>query len=567
MIAKIQAAPSLKAASQRSLKILAPFVRRHRLLLVRGVTAALAVVVLRLLLPWPLRTWLHHFLKQPGETSGLTAMAAAFLGMALGLGLATLLARVAFARFAIAVVADLRAAALESVAASGASPAFGSGEAVARLIGDTARVKAALKGFLIHVVTHGLFVVGMGAVVFWIWPLFGLVLTAAAAALAIITAAGASRVLHRASRYRGREGQLAEAIRRAWSEEPRQAGALGLNSSSGEHEAALTQIQELVTWGAHAIFGGVLLTFVAFGTTAVTAGRLEASDLMLAAVYALMLRTPAVQLARQGARTGKIFACLERVGALAAAPPAKLPRGFERLEIRGVKVRGRRRRLGPVDLELRAGERVAVVGSVGAGKTTLLRLVAGLERPASGAVLWDGLPHPGPVVLAPRHGLVGLFAEHPEWPRAEVSEILALSSDKAIETGSPAAARVLAATGAGKLLGRLPKGLATKLAASDLSRRERRSVALARALLADAALVVLDEPARDLGRSRAKRLLAAACEATRGRTLIAALHRPLALELFDRVVELRRGRVVFDGDPRSWAARSAVEPPLAAEVA
>lgn len=566
MIAKVPAAPSLKSACLSSLTVLAPFARRHRRRLLQGGVAALAVVILRLLLPWPVRAWLDLVLDRPGDAPGGGPLAAAFLVMVLALGLANLLARTFFARFAIAVVADLRAAAFAG-AAAGTAPALGSGEAVARLIGDTARVKAAVKGFLVHVVTHGLFVVGMSAVLFWIWAPLGWVLLAGAAFLAALTVAGASRVLGRAARYRGREGQLAEAIRHTWDDEPRQLGLLGLNASSGEHEAALTRIQELVTWGAHAVFGGVLLASLALGSAAVHAGRLAAADLVLVALYALILRTPAVQLARQGARTGKIFACVDRVGALVAAPAApEPPRGLSRLELRGVAARGRRRRLGPLDLEIRAGQRLAVVGRTGAGKTTLLRLLAGLERPTAGAVWWDGSPHPGAAVLAPPAGLAVFFAEDPVWSRVPLSELLALPADP--EPPAPVAADVLEATGAGKFVRRLPKGLAAKVGSAELSSRERRALGLARALLADAALVILDEPARDFGRRRGERLLKTACDATRGRTLVAALHRPLGLEHFDRLVELSRGRIVYDGDPGAWgAARAGAGPTLAVEVA
>ncbi len=552
----------------RSLQILAPFARRHRSRLLAGCGAAVAVIVCRLLLPLPLRSWLDLFLADHAAVTDTKRLAAAFLAIALGLGLANLLARLYFARFAISTVADLRVAAFGAVPRAGTVPALGSGEAVARLIGDAARIKAALKGFLVHVATNGLFVAGMSVVLFLIWPPLGWVVVAGGTALAALATAGAASILRRAARYRGREGQLAESIRQAWDEEPRQIGLLEHNSSSGQHEAALTRIQELVTWGAHAVFGVVVLGMLAVGGSAVAGGGLATTDLVLVAFYSLMLRTPFIQLTRQGARTGKIFACVERVGALAEAPPspASVP-PFADLELRAAVARGRRRRLGPLDLALPSGQHVAVVGGPGAGKTTLLELLAGLESPASGEVLWNGEPHPGPLVLSPRQHLVGLLAEDPVWLRAPVRELLGLPENATLEALPPSTAEILEACGAGKLLRRLSKGLGTKLAAADLSSRERRALALARAVLGDAPLVLLDEPARDLGRRRAERLLRAVHEATRGRSLVAAVRRPLALELFDRVVELSRGRVAYDGDPRSWPGEKAGEPPvLAAEV-
>lgn len=553
-----------RSAARRSLMILAPYARRHRARLLAGVGAALAVVGCRLLLPLPLRSWVSLYRAEHVEPADTKLLAAAFLGIVLGLGLANLLARLAFARFAIAMVADLRAAAFAAVPQADAVPAFGSGEAVARLVGDTARIKSAVKGFLVHVATHALFVVGMSFVLFWIWPSLGWVLLTGAAALAALTTAGAASIFRRASRYRGREGRLAESIQKAWDDEPRQVGFLEHNRKSGDHEAALTRIQELVTWGAHALFGVAVLGLVAFAGFGVADGRLSPGDLVLVAFYSMMLRTPIVQLARQGARTGKIFACVERVGDLLEAPrPEALPGSFAGIELRAAVVRGHRRRFGPVDLTLVPGQHVLVVGRPGAGKTTLLELLAGLESPSSGEALWNGEPHPGPAVLSPRKGLVGLLAEDPVWPRAPIRELLGLDEDMALETLPPRTAAVLQASGAGKLLQRLSKGLDTKLAAADLSSRERRALALARAVLGDAALVLLDEPARDLGSRRAERVLRTVHEATRGRTLVAAVHRPRALDLFDRLVELHRGRVVYDGDPPSWRAKKAAERPFA----
>ena len=126
--------------------------------------------------------------------------------------------RLYFARFAIGVVRDLRQAATHSALIAGQSK--GSGDLVARIIGDTARMKAGLKGFLVHVATNGLLYVGATAILLTVNFYFGLLLVVAGLAIAAITAFGAAVVFNLSFEHRSREGKMANSLERKLAGQP-----------------------------------------------------------------------------------------------------------------------------------------------------------------------------------------------------------------------------------------------------------------------------------------------------------------------------------------------------------
>src|SRR5258708_1466459 len=146
------------------LRALRPFSRRHRRNFILGAMLGLCVVSIRLSIPWlfkamlsgshnkhvRLQEWLHAGSVEPTLLFG-----ALFLVLLTLLGLADFLERLKFAQFAIGTVRDLRAKAFQSaVQIDPRIRPSGAGDLVARLIGDTARVKEGLKGFLVHCATN-----------------------------------------------------------------------------------------------------------------------------------------------------------------------------------------------------------------------------------------------------------------------------------------------------------------------------------------------------------------------------------------------------------------------------
>lgn len=236
------------------------------------------------------------------------------------------------------------------------------------------------------------------------------------------------------------------------------------------------------------------------------------------------------------------------------------------LELRGASVvHGGHRAIDDVDLVVRAGERVALLGHSGSGKSTLLSLLSGAADPDTGAVLLFG---------------EDLAAVGPRRRRALAARVGSLTQDLALVEH----VRVLHNVAAGRL-GRLPLGTAllrlltaraddevrAVLAQVDLpwavharthqlSGGERQRVAVARLLLQRADAVLADEPASSLDPATARRVLELLGGSATTGTTVVSLHQPeAARHTFTRVVGLRRGRVVLDVPPAQLSDESLTE--------
>ena len=195
-----------------------------------------------------------------------------------------------------------------------------------------------------------------------------------------------------------------------------------------------------------------------------------------------------------------------------------------------------------VDLTVNPGERIALLGENGAGKSTLLSLIGGLYRPTTGQVLLDG--HSVPDV--PEH-----------WLHQQVAMVLQdtflFSGTLAdnIRYGRPDApdAEVAAAADAAlvsEFADQLPDGLDTTVGTGGvgLSGGQRQRVGIARALLVDAPVVLLDEPTTGLDIHAEELVVQALTRLVHGRTVITTTHRPAVTSLATRTVYLRHGGVL-----------------------
>ncbi len=198
--------------------------------------------------------------------------------------------------------------------------------------------------------------------------------------------------------------------------------------------------------------------------------------------------------------------------------------------------------LADLDLVIRPGEYVAVTGPSGSGKTTLLWVLMRFLTPSAGRVLLDG-PH-GVVDLADvdpdlwRHH-VSWVPQDPWLAPASIAHNVRLARPDA---DAAAVARALQLADAAEFVAELPDGADTVLGENGhgLSAGQRQRIALARAFLRDAPLVLLDEPTAHLDRDSEAAIAAALRRLARNRTVLAVAHRPALLTGSDRLVHLDR---------------------------
>lgn len=268
-------------------------------------------------------------------------------------------------------------------------------------------------------------------------------------------------------------------------------------------------------------------------------------------MYFVSLHRPAVRLSRQGTRIGKMMACGHRLERLLAAarksgagaeplPPLRTILKLKHLTLESGRGEGGCARVGPLDLAIPAGQKVAVCGGAGAGRSTLLQLLAGAVKRSDGKILWDGTKlHRLPVGTIATE--VAFAAEVPRWLRRTVRELLGLADG----TLPADAVQVLEECGLDDLIRLLPQGLDSRVGPDEVSHREARRLDLARVLLGRHSLVLLEDPGSVFPAGvppTAWRALL--CDPTR--TVLACLPDGAPLAGFDRVLVLEQGRIASD---------------------
>ena len=209
--------------------------------------------------------------------------------------------------------------------------------------------------------------------------------------------------------------------------------------------------------------------------------------------------------------------------------------------------------LHPLDLEIAPGETVSLVGASGAGKSTLAAILAGTLEPRHGRVLHGGadLAHAD---LEAVRSHASIVSQDVHVFRGTLREDLQLAAARADDHQLRAALRRVDAL---SWVDRLPKGLDTEVGekGARLTAEQSQQLALARVVLQDPAVLILDEATADEGSSGARVLERAALEVARGRTTIIVAHRLSQAKAADRILVMAEGAVVEQGTHEQLVAR------------
>ncbi len=273
-------------------------------------------------------------------------------------------------------------------------------------------------------------------------------------------------------------------------------------------------------------------------------------------LYVLMLTGPMRTLGymlnsaqRATASGARIFQLLDRapqIVAAADAPP--LPEGSGRVELRGASLTfagATRPALHDVDLVVEAGSTIALVGGTGSGKTSLVSLLPRLYDVTEGAVLIDGADVRG----VDPHSLrreIAVVTDDPFLFSASVHDNVAYARPEASRAEVELAARRARADG---FVRELPDGYDTLIGERGLtlSGGQRQRIAIARALLANPRILVLDDATSSVDASTEQEIKLALAEVMEGRTTFVIAHRLSTIALADEIVVLERGEIVAQG--------------------
>lgn len=267
-------------------------------------------------------------------------------------------------------------------------------------------------------------------------------------------------------------------------------------------------------------------------------------------LYAALLTQPLSSLANVYGQTRQTMGALQRLqGVLAEAPEpdgAHLPdlpplKGDIRLQGVAFAYPGRPPVFEQLDLHIRAGETVAITGPNGAGKSTLAQLLMRLVLPGQGTICMDG-HDTATVSLASLRRQIGVVPQQVLLVNGSVMENLLWGKPDATPEEVQAAAR---AAQAHDFIARLPQGYDTIIGDQGvrLSGGQRQRLALARALVKEPPILILDEATAMFDPAAEKSFIADCHDTLQRRTVILITHRPASLALADRVIRLESGIV------------------------
>lgn len=201
--------------------------------------------------------------------------------------------------------------------------------------------------------------------------------------------------------------------------------------------------------------------------------------------------------------------------------------------------------LSDINLHISPGEKVGIIGPMGSGKTSLMRMILGLYLPKDGAVKFGGVDI-RQMPSADLRSRIGAMPQEIVLFYGTVRENISLG-DPSIDDGMIIRASALA--GILDFIKDNPAGFATQVGeqGKNLSGGQRQGVALARALVRDPEVLILDEPTSNMDVTSEHKLQKNLLSVSDGRTLILMTHRMSLLKIVDRIIVLDKGRVVMDG--------------------
>ncbi len=564
-----------------------PYMRMRWKIISGSSFAMFAEVAFRLLEPWPLKFIFDAALHKTGASSTgvpaldrlspmtvLTVCAVAMVLIVAARAGAAYMRRVGFALAGNLVLTDVRADLFAHIQRLSLSfhNRRRTGDIATRLTSDIGRLQEIVSTAVLPLVAHLLTVVGVAVVMLFIEWRLALVAFAVLPLFWISTQRIGKKIRSTARRERERHGEMGAIATEA-------IGSIGVVQSLGGEDTHskrfgarnLSSLKEGVRGKRLAAqLLGAADVFIALGTAImlwygarlVMQGELQVTTLLVFFFYHKNMTRPIRNVAKYSGRTAKALASAERIVELldtapaiedvphAVDAPSKIERvGFENLRF---EYEPGKAAIDGFSLEAREGSVTAIVGPSGAGKSTLMSLLLRLYDPDSGSITADGKDVRGFRVASWR-SRIAVVPQESTLFAASIRENISFGLPGVSEEKIVEAARLACAD---EFINRLPEGYDTQIGerGCTLSQGQRQRIAIARAVVRNAPIIVLDEPTASLDQQSTDMIGTAIQSLSKDRVCFVITHDLRTVAVADQIVYMDRGRIVEHGTHASLLA-------------
>lgn len=576
-----------RRAVARTLRMVLPHLKRHRLLVVLGLVALAGDVIFRILEPWPVKYAVDAVTAALGAdladvsgidgnvTTTLVMWALILAAVIAGRALSNYGATIAFSLVGARVATELRSRVFDHVQSlSMRYHARASvGDTSQRLVGDVGRLQEVAVTAGLPLVGNVLTLVVLLGVVIVLDPLLSAVVVGTAVVFLVLSRFVIPKITDASRATRKGEGQLVSSASEALGA-IRVVQAYGLEKAvaanfAGGNERALKagvrarRLAAGLERSTDLLVGLSTAIVLGVGGWQVLRGQMTPGDMVLFLMYLKIAMKPLRDMAKYTGRIARATASGERIADLLEEPvdvqdptPAQhmyRARGDLRFEDLSTRDGHGRPLFAGLNLHIPQGQRVGLLGPSGAGKSTLAGYLLRLADPDFGRVLVDGRDARA-VTRASLRSQVSILLQESVLFVGTVRENIRFgrrgASDDEVEYAAHRA-------GAHEFISALPQGYDTVLGqrGDTLSGGQRQRIAIARALVRDAPIVILDEATTGLDPQARARVADSIEELTRGRTTLAITHDLGLLRGLDRLIWLEDQRIVEDGAPEELLTR------------
>jgi ATP-binding cassette subfamily B protein len=318
---------------------IAPFARPHRGALVPGLLGAIGIVAARLAFPWPLRGVLELSLGNGGARGATVSklvpanadpawwLTFSFVVIIVVWALSEYVQRLAFARFAAGTVRDARDAAIKRLESKGGETSRDPGDVLARVMGDSQRLKSGIRGVLVGTTRNGFFFLGVAVILLLIDVPIGLVFIAGGLVSVLVACVGAHHAARMTRKFRRRESALTGRLHRLLA--PGDEGAEGEVGDEDEPakqkragrraDSKLSRVEGYTTIAIHGVLAAATCAILVLAIDAGRSGAVSPGGVFIVLIYVTLMHNKTVSFGRMIVRLGRVVTSAERLAGVSVS--------------------------------------------------------------------------------------------------------------------------------------------------------------------------------------------------------------------------------------------------------